>query len=99
MLHSKIVGALTAAIVAVSAIVAAQHALPGFRALMSDVAPPGIDTGVRDVDPPRAPRPYVYDRVSRSSSLPYLRGSIIVKFKAGTAPAAQRAMLARAGSS
>ena len=96
---SKVVGALTAAIVAVGAIVAAQDALPGFRALMSDVTLPGIDTGVRDADPPREPRPYAYDRVSRSSSLPYLRGSIIVKFRAGTAAASQRAMLARAGAS
>ena len=75
---SKVVGALAAVLAAVGAIVAAQDALPGFRTLISDIGPPGIDTGVRDADPPREPRPRD-DRVSRSSSLPYLRGSIIVK--------------------
>jgi serine protease len=99
MPFSKLIGALTGAIVAIGAVVTAQNGLPAFRALMSDVAPPGIDTGVRGADAPREPRPYNYDRVSRSSSLPYLRGSIIVKFKPGTAMTSQRAMLARAGAS
>jgi serine protease len=96
---SKLVGALTAVMVAVGALVTAQDVVPAFRALMSDVAPPGIDTGVRDADPPRPARPSDDDRVSRFGALPYLRGSIIVKFKPGTATASQRAMLARAGAS
>jgi serine protease len=95
----KIIGALTAAIVAVGAIVMAQDAVPVFRVFISEATPPGIDSGVRDVDPPRAARPYAYDRTSRSSGLPYLRGSIIVKFRGGTGPAAQDAMLAHAGAS
>ena len=92
---SKIAGALTTAVVAMSAASAAQNAFPSVRALISDFTPPGIDTGVRDVDPPRA------DTLAGAmgNPLPYLRGSIIVKFKPGTAPAAQRAMLARAGAS
>ncbi len=96
MSFSKLVGALTGAIVTIGALVTAQGGLPAFRAMMSDVAPPGIDTGVRDADAPREPRPNNYDR---SSSLPYLRGSIVVKFKPGTAMASQRAMLARSGAS
>jgi serine protease len=95
MSFSKLVGALTGAIVTIGALVTAQGGLPAFRTLISDVGLPGIDTGVRDADPPREPRPNSYDR----SSLPYLRGSIVVKFKPGTAIASQRAMLARSGAS
>ena len=72
---------------------------PGFRTFISDVTSPGIDNGVRDADAPRPPRPYPTDLTSRSSGVPYLRGSIIVKFRPGTGPAAQQAMLARAGAS
>ena len=97
---SKVVGAMTVAVIAVGAIVAAQDAAaPAFRVLISNASPPGIDNGVRDADPPREPRPNANDSLGRSTALPYLRGSIIVKFRAGTAAASQQAMLSRAGAS
>ncbi len=96
---SKVATALAAALVAVGAAVAAQDAgIPGLRALISDITPPGIDNGVRESDPPREPRPNALDRAIRDP-LPFVRGSIIVKFKGGTAAASERAMLARAGAS
>ena len=73
-----------------------QHAQrpPVFPVLLSEVAPPAIDRGVRDADPPRDPRtdataPLVAD------GEPFLRGSIIVKFRPGTSREAQRALLAQ----
>jgi serine protease len=100
MFPFKIAVPLVTAVLAVGAIVAAQDAAaPVFRALVSDSSPPGIDRGVRQNDPPRNPRTGANDRLTRSGSLPYLRGSIIVKFKAGTAADSQHAMLARAGAS
>ncbi|MBI2187542.1 MAG: S8 family serine peptidase [Acidobacteria bacterium] len=69
---------------------AAQHAqvqsLSGL--LVSEVALPAIDRGVRDTDPPRPPR-------SDPEAEPFVRGSIIVKFRPGTSPEAQRALLAQ----
>src|ERR1041384_7265118 len=79
--------------------VIAQDAAPGFSAIVSDLAPPGIDNGLRDADAPRPPRPYPTDVVTRNNGLPYLRGSIVVKFKPGTAPVAQRLMIDRVGAS
>ena len=96
---SKVAGVLAAVLAAVTAIVAAQERVPGFRAIISDTGLPGIDTGVRDADPPRGPRTRAYELINRSRSLPRLRGSIIVKFKAGIAAASQQAMLAHAGAS
>jgi serine protease len=98
MFLSKSAGVLTVVTLALG-VVAAQDAAPGFRTFISDVTSPGIDNGVRDADAPRPPRPYPTDLTSRSSGVPYLRGSIIVKFRPGTGPAAQQAMLARAGAS
>ena len=96
---SKVATALAAALVAVGAAVAAQDAgIPGLRVLISDITLPGIDNGVRESDPPREPRPNALDRAT-GDPLPFVRGSIIVKFKAGTAAASERAMLARAGAS
>jgi serine protease len=92
---SKLVGALTAVLAAVGAIVAAQDAIPSVRAFISDFTSPGIDTGVRVFDPPRRNTL----EGGTGSSLPYLRGSIIVKFKPGAAATAQRAMLTHAGAS
>ena len=98
MFLSKSAGVLTVVTLALG-VVAAQDAAPGFRTFISDVTSPGIDNGVRDADAPRPPRPYPTDLTSRSSGVPYLRGSIIVKFRPGTGPTAQQAMLARAGAS
>jgi serine protease len=68
-----------------------------FPVVVSDVSASAIDRGLREFDAPRAPRT---QRASRSvdgtfTPAPFLRGSIIVKFRPGTASTAQRAMLAR----
>ena len=64
------------------------------RAIVSDLAAPGIDRGLRNDDPrPARTADAVVER-SGSASAPYLRGSLIVKFRAGTTLEAQRAMLA-----
>jgi serine protease len=65
--------------------------------LLSDTTGPAIDRGIRDLDPARAPR---NGRTARptddtSGTAPFLRGSIIVKFRAGTAQGARRAMISR----
>ena len=98
MRHSKTAGVLTIVALAIGA-VAAQDAAPGLRAIVSDIAPPGIDTGIRTSDPPRPPRPYPTDVTIGATGAPYLRGSIAVKFRPGTAPAAQRIMIDRVGAS
>jgi serine protease len=70
----------------------AQAPEPSSQVLVSEISGPGIDRGIRDNDPPRAVRTSVSGRIDRSE--PFLRGSIIVKFRAGTTPFAQRTMLA-----
>src|SRR5688572_27504373 len=69
---------------------AAQTPTSAFRALVSELTGPGIDRGIRDNDPPRPARTSATERQIE----PFVRGSIIVKFRAGTSLAAQRAMLA-----
>jgi serine protease len=98
MFLSKSAGALTVLTLAVG-IVAAQDSAPRYRTFISDTTLPGVDTGIRDHDAPRPPRPYPTDMTSRSSRASYLRGSIAVKFRPGTAPAAQRVMVDRVGAS
>jgi serine protease len=75
--------------------VAAQDAqtLSPLRPLVADITAGAIDRGLRENDPPRDPRtgpnePFVQDE-------PFLRGSIIVKFRAGTPAEARRIMLAQ----
>src|SRR5438067_5922839 len=86
--------ALTAVAIAAGTIVIAQDGVPPLRTLLSDAALPGIDTGARENDPPRRNSLAVSD-----PSLPYLRGSIAVKFRPGTAPVSQQLMLQRVGAS
>jgi serine protease len=78
---------------------AAQDAspVPQFRALLAEITAPAIDRGIRDLDPPRPPRHEGALRVAGvgSDGEPFIRGSIIVKFRPGTTPDAQRAMLAQ----
>lgn len=97
MFLSKTAGVLSLVALALG-VVAAQDAAPGFRTFISDATPPGIDNGLRSAGAPRAPRPYPTDLPSRNGT-PYLRGSIAVKFRPGTAPAAQRIMVNRVGAS
>jgi serine protease len=66
----------------------------GIKQILSDIAAPGIDRGLRDADPPR-PAPTSSARRLLTPSDRYLRGSLIVRFKPGTLPAAQRALLAQ----
>jgi hypothetical protein len=58
--------------------------------LVSDTNAPGIDRGLRDNDAPRPPRTSRGVRVE-----PYLRGSVIVKFREGTGDAARAALMRR----
>jgi len=97
MFRSKTAGVLTIVAIAIG-VVAAQDSTPGFRTFISDRTPPGIDNGLRDKDAPRPPRPYPTDLSSRDGA-PYLHGSIAVKFRPGTAPAAQQIMIGRVGAS
>src|SRR4051812_29386397 len=78
------------------AVVAAQDGAPAtqYPALVSDVSAPAIDRGLRTSDPPREPRKELAGPRFVAGE-PYLRGSIIVKFRPGTGPEAERAMLAR----
>jgi serine protease len=71
---------------------AAQAPEQSSQIVVSDLSAPGIDRGIRDNDLPRPVRTSVSGRIDRNE--PFLRGSIIVKFRAGTTPVAQRAMLA-----
>jgi serine protease len=96
MFLSKSASVLTVLTLAVG-IVAAQDSVPRYRTFISDTTLPGIDTGIRDKDAPRPPRPFPTDVVARSSGEPYLRGSIAVKFRPGTALAAERLMMDRVG--
>jgi serine protease len=98
MVFSKTAGVLAVVTLAIAA-VAAQDAAPGFRTFISDIASPGIDNGVRVSDAPRPPRPYPTDLTNRTDGARYLRGSIIVKFRPGTAPAAQQVIIERGGAS
>ena len=65
--------------------------------LLSEVAPPAIDRGLRDADPPRAPRADGSSPL-RELDEPFLRGSLIVKFRPGTQTDTRRALLAQVDS-
>src|SRR5436190_5282234 len=95
MFLSKTAGVITVVTLAIGITSAQNDPAPAFRTFISDITPPGIDNGLRSSDAPRPPRPYRTDLASRVDGAPYLRGSIIVKFRPGTAPAAQRVMLER----
>jgi serine protease len=77
------------------AVVTAQDGapVPQYPALVSDVSAPAIDRGLRSNDPPREPRMEM-EGPRLVPGEPYLRGSIIVKFRAGTGAEAERAILA-----
>jgi serine protease len=67
----------------------------GFKQLLSDINAPGIDRGLRDADAPR-PAPTKSSRwMTGAGGTSYLRDSLIVRFRPGTLPAAQRALLAQ----
>jgi serine protease len=99
MTTSKRAGAKVAALAGATlwlATAAAQQGDPtaARRAIVSDLAAPGIDRGLRNDDPrPARTADAVVERTG-SGGAPYLRGSLIVKFRAGTTLEAQQAMLA-----
>lgn len=68
--------------------------LPRFPLLLSDLTAPAIDRGL-SVDPPPAPRTQREIPRAAADGESFLRGSIIVKFRPGTSPDAQRAMLSQ----
>ena len=57
---------------------------PPAKVMLQEAALPAIDRGLRDQDAPRAPRTSADAnriRAERGDALPYVRGSVIVKFK------------------
>ena len=94
-------GAKLAALVTVLlwlATLAAQDGGPSSTRAAKGLAAPGIDRGL-DPDPqPRAARTAAdMPRRGGDDTASYLRGSLVVKFRAGTSPAAQQAILASIG--
>jgi serine protease len=72
---------------------AAEDATKRSRTLVSGLTASAIDRGLRDNESPFAVRSST-DRVAAGDTVPYLPGSIVVKFRAGTTRTAERAMLA-----
>src|ERR1051325_6560548 len=72
----------------------AQQPPSGIKQVLSDINAPGIDRGLRDADAPRAVRSASARRL-RTPDDRYLRDSLIVRFKPGTPPSTQRALLAQ----
>ena len=71
--------------------------LPHVRALIANITAPPIDRGIRDLDAPRPPRHEGALQIAGDGTdgESFLRGSIIVKFRPGTTPDTQRALLAQ----
>jgi serine protease len=90
--------AIVAAVAAAGLLPLGAQEGPAFRRLLSDISAPAIDRGLRDRDPSR-PLPNakteVIDRTGDTSV--YARGSLIVKFRAGTTPDAVRQLRALVG--
>jgi serine protease len=71
---------------------------PAAKAMLREAALPAIDRGLRDQEPPRAARTSRdagRARTAADEALPYLRGSIIVKFKDGATPGGPAAAMAQ----
>jgi serine protease len=81
----RLIGATVIAVLAVwTATGHGQLQTISVKALMQESAMPAIDRGLRDQDPPRAARTAADAgrvRNAGGDTLPYVRGSIIVKFK------------------
>jgi serine protease len=72
----------------------------GTKEIVSDIAAPGIDRGLRDADRPRpAPTRASQRWISDASGATYLKGSLIVRFRPGTLSATQRTLLAQVDAS
>ena len=75
-----------AAIVVIAGLITAHAQQPlnnpgASRTIVQDTALPAIDRGLRDQDPPRAARTGSEANRLRGNTEPFVRGSIIVKFK------------------
>ena len=82
--------------IAVTSVVAQDAGfLPRFPILLSEITAHAIDRGIREFDPARAPRTEGATLHVAADGARFLRGSIIVKFRPGTSPDAQRAMLSQ----
>jgi serine protease len=71
-----------------------QGPLLATRALVSEVSAPAIDRGLHSLDPPREPGGRVSARAAGADE-PFVRGSVIVKFREGVGVSARRAMARR----
>src|SRR4051794_32353330 len=80
-------------VAALAALAAQETARNVWPTVIADIGAPGIDRGLHDSDAARAPRTSDDARLDRER--PFMRGSLIVKFRAGVAATAQRAMLDR----
>ena len=88
-------GFVCAAAIGIGAALAQDSGLqPRFPILVSDLTLPGIDRGLRD-DQVRMPRTQGSSLAVAADGEQFIRGSIIVKFRPGTSPDAQRAMLSQ----
>jgi serine protease len=67
----------------------------GIKEIVADIAAPGIDRGLRDADLPRTVRTAAHRSRTDSDGAAYVRGSLIVRFRPGTVPSTQRALLAQ----
>ena len=81
------------AVASASIITAGAQDAPASKVLGPGASAPAMDRGLRANDAPREPRGSAA-AVQRASE-PYVRGSLIVKFRPGTAEAARRTMLAQ----
>src|SRR6478609_1502401 len=75
-----------------------QLAPPVSKAMIQSAGLDAIDRGLRDLDPPRPPRgksSTAQIRPDRGDSLPYVRGSIIVKFRDGVSRGTSSALTAQ----
>ena len=90
------IGLACAAAIGIGTALAQDAALlPRFPMLLSDITAPAIDRGIRDLDPARPPTTEGEALPTTADGGPFIRGSIIVKFRPGTTPGAQGAMLSQ----
>lgn len=93
---SRTAGVWAAALAVCALATAGAQIRSAFPLLMSESTAPAIDRGLRANDPPRDPRSGGQDIIREAGAdEPFLRGSIIVKFRPGTPADAQRIMLAQ----
>jgi len=95
--HTRVIFAAIGFVCAAIGIAIAQETgmLRRFPILLSEIAAPAIDRGIHQFDPARAPRTEGKTLQAAADGERFLSGSIIVKFRPGTSPAAQQATLSQ----